>query len=98
MLSREEYERIIHVFLVELNHLCLNADEKDLHALPRLRSVMDEYLEELRNAENNAAQVLHYAFGYIDEYIDADWERVASAGYEAYKITQAKVESDSAGA
>ena len=92
MLSREEYERVIEAFLVELNHLCLDASEKDLRGLPRLNLEIDDYLKEFRDPEKDPGQVLYYAFAYLDEYIGADWDRVASAGYEAYKIAQSKIE------
>ena len=44
MLSREEYERIVKVFLVELNHLCAEASETDLRALARFHPEIDGYL------------------------------------------------------
>ena len=91
MLNREEYERVIKTFLVELNHLCLYASEEDLRALPQLNAEIDRYLEGLRDPENEAGQALYTAFAYVDEYIGADWDRVASAGYEAYKIAQSKI-------
>ena len=90
MLSRQDYERIIEIFFVELNHLCLNASENDLRALPRLATEIDGYLKELRDPENDAGQVLRYAFAYLDEYRGADWNRIVSTGYEAYKIAQSK--------
>jgi hypothetical protein len=91
MLDREEYERVIKTFLVELNHLCLDASEDDLRALPRLNIEIDGRLKDLRDLENDAGQVIYYAFAYLDEYIGADWDRVASAGYKAYKIAQSKI-------
>jgi hypothetical protein len=90
MLSREEYERVIKVFLVELSHLCLDSSEEDLRALPRLSPEIDGYLGELRDPGNDPGQTLRYAFAYLDDYVGADWDRVASAGYEAYKIAHAK--------
>src|SRR4051812_46886405 len=98
MLSREDYERVIKVFLVELNRLCLDASEDDLRALPRLNPDIDGYLKELRDPENDSAQALRYAFAFLDEYIGADWDRVASAGYVAYKIAQSKVTGGAADA
>jgi hypothetical protein len=98
MLSREEYERVIKVFLVELNHLCLDASEADLRALPRLNLEIDGYLKEFRDPENDPGQALRYAFAYLDEYIGADWDRVASTGYEAYKIAQSKIAGGAADA
>lgn len=91
MLSREEYERVLKVFLVELNHLCSDASEQDLRALPRLASEIDDYLREFRDPDNDPGQVLRYAFAYLDEYIGADWDRVASTGYEAYRVDQTKL-------
>jgi hypothetical protein len=90
MMSREEYERVIKVFLVELNHLCLDAPDKDLRALPAFNCEIDGYLTELHDQENDAGQMLYYAFAYLDEFIGADWDRIASTGYEAYKIAQSK--------
>jgi hypothetical protein len=52
LLSREEYERVIRTFLVELNYLCRDASEKDLRALPRLNSEIDTYLDDLRDPSN----------------------------------------------
>ena len=97
MLNREEYERFIKIFLVELNHLCLDASEESLRALPRLRSEIDGCLGDLRDPENDAGRVLYAAFAYLDEYIGADWSRVASAGYEAYKIAHSKIEGRESG-
>jgi hypothetical protein len=91
VLSREEYERIIKSFLVELNHLCLDASEKDLRALPRLNPEIDGYLEGLRDPEDDAGQALCTAFAYVDDYVGADWDRVASAGYAAYRIGESKI-------
>ena len=88
MLSREEYERVVQTFLVELNHLCLNATEVELRALPRLAPEIDAYLADLRDPERDAAQELYSAFAYVDEYIGADWPKVAQAGYEAYLLSQ----------
>jgi hypothetical protein len=90
MLSREQYERVIRTFLVELNRLCLDASEEDIRALPGLNGEIDDYLKSLRDPESHAGQALYTAFAYVDEYIGADWDRVASAGYSAYKIAQAK--------
>ena len=98
MLSREEYERVIKVFLVELNHLCLEASEQSLRALPRLSPEIDGYLGEFRDPGNDPGQALYHAFAYLDEYIGADWDRVASAGYEAYKIAQSRDASGPTGA
>jgi hypothetical protein len=98
MLSREEYERVITTFLVELSRLCLDASEEDLRALPRLAGEIDDYLESFRDPENHAGQVLRTAFAYVDEYIGAEWDRVASAGYSAYKIAHSKAGAGTADA
>ncbi len=90
MLSREEYERVVQVFLVELNHLCLDASNQALRALPRLSPEIDSYLDELRDAANDPGQALRYAFAYLDEYIYADWDRVALAGYGAGRPADSK--------
>jgi hypothetical protein len=91
VLSREEHERVIKSFLVELNRLCLDASEKDLRALPRLNPEIDGHLEGLRDPEDDASQALRTAFAYVDEYVGADWDRVASAGCAAYRIGESKI-------
>jgi hypothetical protein len=90
MLSRVQYESVIQTFFVELNHLCLNASDKQLRSLPKLESEIDNCLAELREAENDAGNTLYNAFVYLDEFVHADWSNVALVGYEAYKIVQSK--------
>lgn len=91
MLSRDEYERAIGTFLVELNHLCLNVVSDDhLRSLPGLAAEIDSYLADLRDPENTARQALYCAYALVDEYVGADREIVFSAGYEAYKIDQSR--------
>lgn len=94
MLSRNEYERVIEVFLVELNHLCMDATDKDLRSLPRLASEIDGYLLDFRDPANDADQILRCAFAYLDEYCGANRENVITAGYEAYKIAQTRLNQD----
>ena len=85
-LTREQFEQIINLFLVELNHLCLNVvTDEELRSLPGLQSEIENYLEGLRDAESDARRVLYAAFAYVDEYVGADWDRVASVAYDAYR-------------
>jgi len=84
VLDRDEYESVIQMFLVELNELCADASEPKLREMPRFEQVLGEYLLELRDPANDPAQVLWLAFGYLDEYVHADWQKVISAAYEAY--------------
>ena len=88
MLSCEEYERIIRIFLVELNHLCLNASEAELWGLPQLAKELASYRRDLQDPTRDTAQVLYTAFAYVDEYVAADWKKVTTAGYEAYVLSQ----------
>jgi hypothetical protein len=90
MLSRDEYDRVIQVFLVELNHLCKNASENELQKVPRLSSEIASYLGDLRDPARDAAQTLYTAFAFLDEYVAADWERIATAAYDAYLLSQMK--------
>jgi hypothetical protein len=88
MLSREEFERTIRVFLVELNHLCLNASVGDLRRLPRFCEMVDSCLADLRDSSHDEAQTLYTVFAVVDEYVGADWQKVAAAGYDAYLLSQ----------
>jgi hypothetical protein len=90
MLTRSEYEQIIQVFFVELNHLCLHETDNDLRSLPQLAPEIDNYLTDLRDSTNDASQSLYNAFAYLDEYRGANWDKVAAAGYEAYRISQSR--------
>src|SRR5262245_8330777 len=58
MLSREEYERIIRTFLVELNHLCAESSEPELRAMPRFEKEIDSYLADLQEPITDAAYSL----------------------------------------
>ncbi|HKB05148.1 MAG TPA: hypothetical protein VKD90_23185 [Gemmataceae bacterium] len=88
MLSREEYERIIRTFLVELNHLCAEASEPELRAMPRFEKEIDSYLADLQEPITDAAYSLRTAFAFVDEYVGADWQTVITAGYDAYLLSQ----------
>src|SRR5262245_31470611 len=90
MLSRNEYDRLIKVFLVELNHLCLNMTDNDVRSSSGLSRELENYLSDLRDPNNDSGQTLYNAFAFVDEYCGANWEAVASAGYEAYKLDQLK--------
>ena len=94
MLSREQFDETIKSFLVELNHICLHATEKDLRALPWVKTDLDDHLADLRDPDKDAGQVLHTAFALVDTFLYDDWENVAAAGYEAYKIIHSKWPKD----
>ena len=90
MLSREQFDEIIKAFLSELNHICSGATDKDLRALPWLKTDLDQLLSDLRDPDNGAATNLRMAFSLVDTFVYDDWEHVAAAGFEAYKIIQSK--------
>lgn len=90
MLERSEFEQVIKTFLVEVNHLCLNATEGELRTNPQLAQEIDDILIDLRDPTSDAANALRTSFAYLDYYIAADWQKVATAGYEAYLLTQQK--------
>jgi hypothetical protein len=87
-LSRAEYERIIQTFLVELSHLCAEASDSQLRMMPRLGAQIPSYLIDLRDPTSDAATLLRTSFAYVDEYVGADWQRIAAAGYDAYTLSQ----------
>jgi hypothetical protein len=91
MLTREEFERAIKTFLVELNHRCLNETVARLRQLPALVSELDQYVADLKDPTQDEAQVLYHDFAYIDEYIGADWPGVADQCYEAYRKAASEV-------
>ena len=91
MLTKSEYEDVIRVFLVELNYICLHASEQELRALPRLATEIDGILADLRDISNNSGNALTYAFGYIDEFVNADWESVTST---TYGVTRSRNQSN----
>jgi hypothetical protein len=88
MLNREQYEQLIHTFLVSLNDICLHASEEKLQGLPRLQHEIDGCLKELCNPENDAAQALYQAFAYIDFFVDADWQEVMALAYDEYRAVE----------
>lgn len=87
MLSREQYAEIVSSYLVELNHIIKNATPDDLKALPGFSEEMAEYVADLRDSDNDTANVLSAAFGLVDEYAaGVNKEEVLAAGYEAYRL------------
>ncbi|GAB3357564.1 hypothetical protein [Lysobacter tyrosinilyticus] len=86
MISREEYERIIADFIVELNHIILHTGAGHIRALPRFESGMGMYLADLRDPAQEPHQVLYSAFGLVDEFVHADRERILAATFEAHKL------------
>lgn len=90
MLSKEEFDKVIYGFLVELNHICLDSSQTELEQHPRFNSEIPGYLAELRNPENNAAQALYQSFAFVDEFIGADKARILDLAYSAYLKSQSK--------
>ena len=86
MISREEYERIISDFIVELNHIILHARAEDIRSLPRFEVEMGTYLADLRDPTQEPHRALYSAFGLVDEFVDADRERILAATFEAHKL------------
>jgi hypothetical protein len=86
MISREEYERVISTFLVELNHILLHTRAESLQTLPKFGSELGQYLADLRGPGLDPAQTLYTAFGLVDEFIDADRERILTVGFEAHQL------------
>lgn len=97
MLSREQFDETIKAFFSELNHICSEATDNDLRALPWLKTDLDQYLSDLRDPDNDAATVLRTAFALVDTFVYDDFEHVATAGFEAYKIIQSKWPKDGGG-
>ena len=86
MISRDEYERVISTFIVELNHILAHTRAENLQALPKFESEMGHYLADLRDPGHEPFQTLYTAFGLVDEFIHADRERILAAAFEAHQI------------
>jgi hypothetical protein len=86
MISREEYERVISDFIVELNHIILHTRAEDIRSLPQFEDEMGAYLADLRDPTQEPYQVLYSAFGLVDEFVHADRDRILAATFEAHKL------------
>ena len=86
MISRDEYERIISCFIVELNHIILHTRAEEIRALPQFEGEMATYLADLRDPTQEPYQALYSAFGLVDEFVHADRERILAATFEAHKV------------
>jgi hypothetical protein len=84
MLTKAEYETLVSDFIVEINHLWVHEADEPLRALPSYEKISNEYLPDLRDADQDGVQVLRTAFAYVDEFVHADWARVIGAGYAAH--------------
>ncbi len=86
MITREEYERVISDFIVELNSIILHTGAESIRALPRFEGEMGAYLAELRDPSQAPHQTLYSAFGLVDEFVHSDRERILAATFDAYRL------------
>jgi hypothetical protein len=56
--------------------------------MPGFGPELASYLADLRDPTCDDARTLYTAFAFLDEYIAADWQKVAVAGYKAYLLDQ----------
>ena len=83
MVSRDEYQRIIESFMMEMPGMVITS-ETSIRKLPRLGPELDHYLASLRDPAASPEDVLRTAFGLIDEFVADRWDDVIDASYQLY--------------
>jgi hypothetical protein len=84
MLSREEYERVIESFLMELQATYADLGDQDVHQRPTFVQELHEAKVLLCNPESSDSDIVGYAFGVVDEFVHAAWTEVMHEAYALY--------------
>jgi hypothetical protein len=84
MVSREEYARIIELFLEEMTGHVHTYSDAALRALPGVGTELDEHLRLLRDPATQAADALPMAMGLVDEFARATWDATITECYALY--------------
>jgi hypothetical protein len=83
MVGRDEYERVIESFMMEMPGIVVTT-EPALRKLPHLGPELDEYMPSLRDPAASPEQVLRTAFGLIDEFVREKWSIAIAESYQLY--------------
>ena len=83
MVSRDEYQRVIESFLMEMPGLVITT-EPALRKLPKLGSELDEYVGALRDTEASPEELLRTALGLIDEFVRDTRDSTIDECYRLY--------------
>jgi hypothetical protein len=84
MVNRDEYDRVVESFMMEMPGVCITHSEAVLRKLPHLGPELDEYIALLRDPNLSPGEVLRTAFGLIDEFVRDTWESTMSESYALY--------------
>jgi hypothetical protein len=83
MVSRDEYQRIIESFMMEMPGIVITT-EATLRKLRNLGPELDEYIHGLRDPEASPEVILRTAFGLIDEFVRDTWDNTIDESYRLY--------------
>ncbi|MDP9311759.1 MAG: hypothetical protein M3R24_12910 [Chloroflexota bacterium] len=84
MISRDEYERVIESFMMEMQAMCAGLRASDLQQLPRFVQELQEAKLLLCNPTPADEDLVGYAFGILDEFVHAAWTTVMQDSYALY--------------
>lgn len=84
MIDREEYERVVESFLMELQFACASLTDTKLEILPHFVSELQESIAALRDPSRTNADIVGFSFGIIDEFVLATWPTIITEAYALY--------------
>jgi len=83
MVSRDEYQRIIESFMMEMPGIVITTEAR-LRKLPHLGPELDEYVSGLRDPSSTPEELLRTALGFVDEFVRDTWDDTIDASYQLY--------------
>jgi len=85
MVSRDDFERVIDSFLLDLRGVCAGKSLRELQAIPDFYKEYQESVALLKHEHTSGSDYLPLAFGMIDEFVRASWQEVVEGGYRHYR-------------
>ncbi len=84
MISRDEYERVIESFMMEMQATCAGLRAHDIHRLPEFVQELHETKSRLCHPASADEDIVGFAFGILDEFVHAAWTTVMDDSYALY--------------
>jgi hypothetical protein len=84
MVNREEYERVVDSFLMELRGICSAINKADLNRLPGFAKELRESIAMLCDPSTADEDVVGLAFGIVDVFMQAEWADIMEECYALY--------------
>jgi hypothetical protein len=85
MISREEYERAVDTFLMELHATCVALEDQHIDRMSQdFKVELQDAIEGLRDPGSTASDIVARSFGVMDEFVHTIWDELMIEGYALY--------------